>query len=143
MNDAATTRTGRRRPQERDARQWTFVVIPHDGTTRSYEMSYSALRVAASVAAFIGLLLVAVVVSWAWVAGQAARVPVLQREIVTLRGEARRVEQLSRMVTRLEAQYRQVRALLGTDAPRDALIAPLPAPPDSAATRGDSIRQAP
>lgn len=142
MNGAATTRAGRRAPKERDVRRLTFVIIPHGGSTRSYELSYRTLRIGASVAAFAGLLLLALLVSWAWVAGQAARVPVLQREIATLRGEAARVEQLSRMVARLEAQYRQVRALLGTDAPRDALSAP-PAQADSAASRADSSRTAP
>ena len=97
----------------------TFIVIPHgqgDLSTRSFEVSYRRLRVAAvlvavTAAAFLGMML-----SWWYVAAQAARVPGLQREIAALQRDRLRVEQLSRVVARMEQQYNQVRIMLGADA---------------------------
>lgn len=114
----------------RDERSITFVIIPHQGDTRSYELSYRALRWLTLAVAGLALALVGIVGSWVWMSGQAARVPLLQREIIGLRRETARVEQLSRMVAQLEARYQQVRTLLGTNTPRDTA----PQAADSVAT---------
>lgn len=100
----------------RDDRRMTFIVVPHGGkdlSTRSFEVSYQRLRVAATLLAVAAVFMLFVTISWFWMAAQAARVPVLQREITHLEGERQRVEQLARVIARMEAQYQQVRVMLG------------------------------
>jgi hypothetical protein len=117
-----------------DERRMTFIIVPHGGrdlSTRSFEVSYRRLRI-------VGILLLLAVVAWlamaaSWlvVAAQAARVPVLEREIDGLQDERARVVQLADALRRLEGQYDQVRRMLGADrvpAPPSAS----PSPPDSA-----------
>jgi uncharacterized protein YjeT (DUF2065 family) len=96
----------------------TFIVVPHGGrdlSTRSFEISYRRLRIvgglmAVGVVVWLGMLL-----SWLWVASQAARVPGLQHEVRALEQERARVVQLADALRRLEGQYEQVRQMLGAD----------------------------
>jgi len=111
--------------KERDDRRMTFIIVPHSGddmSTRSFEINYRQLRTAAIVAGVLGTALLLMAISWFWVAAQAARVPVLERQVSTLQRERERVEELSRVVARLEAQYGRVRAMLGGDVPRDSVV---------------------
>lgn len=108
----------------RDERRMTFIVVPHGGgdlSTRSFEVSYRRLRVVAVVLGIAFLLWAGTVVSWWWVAAQAARVPGLQAEIAELQKDRLRVEQLARVIARMEAQYEQVRAMLGGSVELDSL----------------------
>lgn len=103
-----------------EERRMTFIVVPHGGgdlSTRSFEVSYRRLRVAALAALAAVLLWVGMAVSYGWVAAQAARVPGLQAEIRQLQAERRRVLQLAEEVARLERSYEQVRAMLGATRP--------------------------
>lgn len=115
-----------------DDRRMTFIVVPHGGSdlgTRSFEVSYRRLRLAG------GLLLAAVVLwlvtlgSWAWIALQAARVPLLKHEIARLQAENARVVQLAQALRRLEARYEQVRQMLGADRPDSTGVYLPPADP--------------
>ncbi|HEX9937663.1 MAG TPA: hypothetical protein VGB15_11095 [Longimicrobium sp.] len=138
-------------PRERDERRMTFVVIPHGGSgdlsTRSYEISYRRLRAAAIAAAVVVALLFLMAASWVWVAAQAARVPVLQREVTALQGERQERERLARSLARMQATYEQIRVMLkGELPPLDSIEAqtskagghlggdPAAPPHDSAAT---------
>lgn len=137
----------------RDDRRMTFIVVPHGGGdlgTRSFEVSYRRLRLAALVAAAGFAVFLAMAISYAFVASRAARVPALEREVAALQADRARVAQLQRVLARMEQQYGQVRAMLGAEAPPavDSLAAPAaegdapapeddPAPPDAAAG-GDS-----
>lgn len=77
------------------------------------------LRVAT---ARITLLLVAVaIVTWGWMAGQAARVPVLTQEIGRLRADAERIDTLSATLTELQARYEQVQRMLSAATAQQAL----------------------
>jgi hypothetical protein len=59
------------------------------------------------------VLLVAIaVVTWGWMASQAARVPLLTHEIRRLRGEAERIDTLSAALVELQARYGQVQRML-------------------------------
>jgi murein DD-endopeptidase MepM/ murein hydrolase activator NlpD len=123
------------REKDRDDRRMTFIIVPHSGddmSTRSFEIHYRQLRMAAIVAGVIATLVLVMAVSWFWVAAQAARVPVLERQVSTLEAERARVEELSRVVARLEAQYGRVRTMLGGDVARDSVVR------DTAAERPDS-----
>ncbi|HET7229539.1 MAG TPA: hypothetical protein VFJ16_06020 [Longimicrobium sp.] len=147
----------------RDERRMTFVVIPHGGSTdlstRSYEISYRRLRALAIAATVAVALVFLMAASWVWVAAQAARVPVLRREVAELQQERQERERLARTLARMQATYEQIRVMLkGELPPLDSIeartnaaggyvggdsTAPPPnpaatdtAPPDSAATGG-------
>lgn len=136
----------------RDDRRMTFIVVPHGGkdlSTRSFEISYRRLRVAATLLVVAAVFFLFVTISWFWMAAQAARVPVLQREITHLEGERQRVEQLARVIARMEAQYQQVRVMLGgpeADSVRAAASAAAAAaadtvPVDTTATDADAVAE--
>ncbi|HEX5726822.1 MAG TPA: hypothetical protein VFX98_15205 [Longimicrobiaceae bacterium] len=123
----------------RDDRRMTFIVVPQGGaelSTRSFELTYRRLRLALAAAVGVGLLLVVMATSWFYVAAQAARVPLLKREVSNLRRENQRVEQLSRAVVRLEAELRQIHLMMGTGAADSARARAGAATPDTAG--GDS-----
>ena len=99
-----------------DERRMTFIVVPHgagDLSTRSFEVSYRRLRVVGIAAGVAFVLWLVMALSWFWVAAQAARVPVLQREVAVLQERQQQMEQLARTLQRMEARYEQVRAMLG------------------------------
>jgi len=144
----------------RDERRMTFVVIPHGGSTdlstRSYEISYRRLRALAITGAVAVGLVFLMAASWVWVAAQAARVPMLQREVADLQKERQERERLARQLARMQATYEQIRVMLkGELPPLDSIEARTNAagghlggdstapPRDSAATdtaRADSAR---
>ncbi|HEX2189072.1 MAG TPA: M23 family metallopeptidase [Longimicrobiaceae bacterium] len=105
--------------ESRDDRRMTFIVVPHGGgglNTRSFEISYRRLRVAALLVALAATVWVVSMASWVLVAAQAARVPGLRREIAELHEDRVRVQRLAAMLERMERQNEQVRAMLGAEA---------------------------
>jgi murein DD-endopeptidase MepM/ murein hydrolase activator NlpD len=107
---------------ENEERRMTFIVVPHGGrdlNTRSFEVSYRRLRTAGLVVLVLVVAWVGMAVSWAYVGTQAARVPVLQREIGRLEQEREQVQDLAMALRRLEGQYMQVRDMLGANRPTD------------------------
>jgi hypothetical protein len=115
-----------------EERRMTFIVIPHGGradmSTRSWEVSYRALRRAVIGGIVVGVLLFLMAVSWVWVAAQAARVPSLRREVALLERERQEREQLARTLARMQVQYEQIRTMLRGELP----------PLDSSGARRDS-----
>jgi hypothetical protein len=105
----------------RDERRMTFVVIPHGGSsdlsTRSYEISYRRLRALAITGAVAIALVFLMAASWVWVAAQAARVPMLQREVADLQKERQERERLARSLARMQATYEQIRVMLKGELP--------------------------
>jgi hypothetical protein len=69
------------------------------------------------------LLLVLAVVTWGWMAGQAARVPLLNQEIARLRADAERIDTLSATLAQLQARYEQVQRMLSAATAQQALAA--------------------
>ena len=121
--------------REREERRMTFIVVPHGGgdlSTRSFELSYRQLRIAAIAGLVVAALLLLMAVSWVWVAAGAARAAVLEREVEALQRDRQRLEQLARILTRLEAQNEQMRRMLGGGIDRDSITA------DTADAAGDS-----
>jgi Tfp pilus assembly protein PilN len=59
-------------------------------------------------------------VTWGWMAAQAARVPLLQQEIARLTLDAHRLDTLSATLTELQTRYEQVQRMLGAATARDA-----------------------
>jgi murein DD-endopeptidase MepM/ murein hydrolase activator NlpD len=100
-------------------RRMTFIVVPHDRglETRSFEVSYRRLRLAAILGA-VGLAVFVVMAStWLFLAAQAARVPALATEVAELRVDRQRLDQLQRLLARMEEEQRRVRVMLGAEAP--------------------------
>lgn len=107
----------------RDERRMTFIVVPHGGgglSTRSFEISYRRLRVAALLVAAAAVIWAVSMASWVLVAAQAARVPGLERDVAQLEQERARVQQLAAVLARMERQYAQVRMMLGAEALEEA-----------------------
>jgi hypothetical protein len=69
-----------------------------------------ALRVVTS-RPMIGLYVVALV-SWGWIAAQAARVPLLRQAVSTLTADAQRLDTLTATLAELQARYDHVQRLL-------------------------------
>jgi Tfp pilus assembly protein PilN len=63
------------------------------------------------------------VISWGWMAAQAARVPLLQSEISRLTHDAQRLDTLSATLTQLKARYDQVQRMLSAASERQATAA--------------------
>ena len=104
----------------RDERRMTFIVVPHGGqdlSTRSFEISYRRVRLVGMLLLVAVILFFAMAASWIFVSAQAARVPMLQREVTRLQTENAQIGQLADALRRLEAQYQQVRAMLGAEDP--------------------------
>ena len=100
----------------------TFIVVPHGGrdlNTRSFEVSYSRVRLVGIVLLVAVLLWLVMAASWIFVSAQAARVPMQEREVQRLETENAQVDELADALRRLEAQYDQVRAMLGAERPSD------------------------
>lgn len=106
----------------RDERRMTFIVVPHGGrdlNTRSFEVSYRRVRMVGALVLVAAIVWLVSVASWIFVSAQAARVPMLEREVSRLRSENAQVQQLADALHRLESQYEQVRGMLGADRPGD------------------------
>lgn len=63
------------------------------------------------------LLYLLALVTWGWMASQAARVPVLQQRISDLRREAEKLDTLTARLSDMQVRYEQVQKLLGATAP--------------------------
>jgi hypothetical protein len=59
------------------------------------------------------LAYVLAILTWGWMAGQAARVPLLKQEITRLELDAQRIDTLSATLAQLQARYDQVQRMLG------------------------------
>lgn len=80
---------------------------------RHYVLKPWQVRLLAFATSRVTLLVVALaVISWGWMAGQAARVPLLSQEIAKLRAEAERIDTLSATLAQLQARYDQVQRML-------------------------------
>lgn len=110
-----------------DERHLTLIVVPHgDLETRSFAISYRALRVLfiMAVAALLGF---AVFLAFLFpMMAQAARVPGLERDLKELEADRAKVAELAQTLAEVEAQYEKVRKMLGADAPVNGQAPTLP-----------------
>ena len=89
---------------------------------RHYVLKPWQVRALAVATSRVTLLLLAIaVISWSWMAGQAARVPLMTQEIARLRAEADRIDTLSATLTELQARYEQVQRMLSAATAQQAL----------------------
>jgi hypothetical protein len=75
------------------------------------------------------------IVSWGWLASQAARVPLLQGQVSSLTADARRLDTLSAALTELQSRYDHVQRLLGTEASSASVTAAVRTTPPRNPTR--------
>lgn len=100
-----------------DDRRLTLIVVPHgDLETRTFELSYTRVKVLLGVAGVLVAVFIVMASSWWYVAAQAARVPGLEGEVARLEEERARVAELARTLEAVETQYERVRGMLGADA---------------------------
>lgn len=69
------------------------------------------------------LVYIVAIVTWGWMAGQAARVPMLTQEIRALQSDAQRLDTLSATLRELQARYDQVQRMLSAATAQQALAA--------------------
>lgn len=80
------------------------------------------------------------IVSWGWLASQAARVPLLQGQVSSLTADARRLDTLSAALSELQSRYDHVQRLLGTEATSASVTTATPAGPPRNATRSAAAK---
>ncbi len=100
----------------KDERRLSFIIVPHgDLETRTYDISYRALKGLLIAGFALVILLVVMASTWWFVATQAARVVGLENEVARLEAERARVADLARDLSEAEQQYARVRQLLGVE----------------------------
>lgn len=86
------------------------------------------------------VIYVVALVTWGWMASQAARVPVLQQRIVQLENDAQRLDTLSATLAQLQARYERVQRMLSAATLQQAQAAArdstTPTPPTPAGLGG-------
>lgn len=58
------------------------------------------------------LVYVAIVVTWGWMASQAAQTPLLRQQVIALERDLQRIDSLSATIGELQARYDQVQRML-------------------------------
>lgn len=69
------------------------------------------------------IVYVVALVTWGWMAGQAARVPMLTQQISALRADAERLDTLTATLRELQARYDQVQRMLSAATAQQAVAA--------------------
>jgi len=120
-----------------EPRSLSVIVVPDGGReSRTYHVSYRALRVAAAIVLAVGTLLGLMAGSWWYLAARAARVASLEDELVTLAEERERLVAFATQLDELERRYEQIRDLFGSGAGQVASDLWLP-PPAGGSRRSD------
>lgn len=91
---------------------------------RHYVVKPWQVRVLAIVTSRVMLLVYAVgLITWGWMASQAAQVPFLRRELTRLEEDAVRLDSLSATLTELQSRYDQVQRMLSAATAQQAAAA--------------------
>ena len=99
---------------EPKGRRLTVMIVPDGGRdTRTFRVSYRALRALAAAASVAALALTVMAGSWWYLAARAARASELQREVDVMTRDRARVEALVRRLETIEDQYGNIRSLFG------------------------------
>lgn len=123
-------------------RHLTLIVVPHgDLETRTFAISYRALRVLFGLFVVVFLAFSVFLAFLFPIMAQAARVQGLERELKALEADRARVAELAQTLAEVEAQYEKVRQMLGADAPvngEQPTLPPLRATPQERPTPEDA-----
>lgn len=111
-----------------ERRYLTLMLVPDGGReSRSFRLSYGALRILGGAAALLALALTVMAGSWWYLVARASRVDNLQAEVRALEAQGARVEVLAEELQRLEERYGDIRSLLGAgpaDSPSEVWLPP-------------------
>lgn len=114
---------------ERHRPKLTLMIVPDgSGETKTFEVSYRALRALAAGGVVVALALTVMAGSWWYLAARAARVGELQRQVDVMTRDRERVEALVRRLEAIEKQYGNIRDLFGSaqsDAPTGVWLPPV------------------
>lgn len=114
---------------EEPDRKLTLMVVP-DGAreTKTYVISYRALRGFAASAAALAITLTVMAGSWWYLAARAARTSDLEQQVEVMTRDRARVEALVRRLETIEDQYSGIRGLFGStnqDSPSGVWLPPV------------------
>lgn len=113
------------------------LLVPEGGgSTRSFRLGRTALRVAVGTAIVVGIAILVMASSWWYFAARSARVSELQARVDLLEGRQPAVERLVARLQEVEERYENLRLLFGVDSSR--LASDLWLPPSGAAGSGES-----
>ncbi len=99
-----------------ELRHLNVILVPDSGgESRTYRVSYRALRVFAAVTLTAGVLLTAMAGSWWYLAARAVHVDELERRLAVMEADHPRVQELAADLEGLEQQYARIRALFGSE----------------------------
>ncbi len=122
-------------------RRLTVILVPEGSQeTRTFHMSYRALRLYGVLAAVVALALTMVAGSWWYLAARASRVGDLEAQVAELMAERQRVQELGQQLETIEAQYGRIRDLFGMRS--DDTLSQVWLPPPAGTPRGDGTRSA-
>lgn len=110
-------------------RKLTLMVVP-DGArdTKTFYISYRAIRALAAAGAVVALALTVMAGSWWYLAARASRASDLEREVEVMTRDRARVEALVRRLETIEEQYGNIRNLFGSaelETPSDFWLPPV------------------
>lgn len=112
------------------------LIVPEGGgTTRTFRLGPTGLRVAAGTAVVVGVALLVMASTWWYFAARSARVSELQARVDLLEGQQPAVERLVARLQEVEERYENLRVLFGIDTSR--LASDLWLPPSGAAGSGE------
>ncbi len=92
-----------------------IVLIPDSAESRSYKIGYRRLRILRGLAIGLGVILLFVVATWAYMAARVSHVVELEAQVAALQAERARFPALIRQINALEEQYEGLRALFAPD----------------------------
>jgi murein DD-endopeptidase MepM/ murein hydrolase activator NlpD len=99
----------------RDTRRLTVMLIPDGGRdSRTFVLSYRALRVYAAGIAVVAAALTVMAGSWWYLAARASRASQLEREVDVMTRDRARVTALVQRLETIEGQYGQLRSMFGS-----------------------------
>ena len=104
-----------------------IIVVPATSDSRTYEISYGRLRVLRGLALGLGVAVMFLVVTWAYMASRVADMAELEAEVVLMRADRERIPGLLRQLTAVERQYSDIRRLFvpdGAGAPSELWLPP-------------------
>ena len=124
----------------------TVMIVP-DGPreSRTFQLSYRALRALAVIGAVMALVLTIMLGSWSYLAARALRVTSLEAEVEVMAGDRARLGVLGQRLETIEEQYQGMRDLFGyalSDELSDVWLPP-PTGPRQAGTRGVRAKDGP
>lgn len=118
-----------------DRRALSIIVVPDGGrASRTFRVPYPTVRLVGIGLFGLFVLMALMLGSWWYVAARAARVPVLEEEVATLRADRARVAALAAQLEEIEGRYEEIRGLFGADTATVASELWLP-PPGSGRAR--------